>query len=215
MATIEDLLKAKPEALKRLLDEVEKKSAPPPSSIIDAQFSPYQYTEDVDDVNGDIVMKIGGREIHRFSITHPDLELKNINPEKFREQLEQSVKDRRRAQEARDKLHRRIEAANAAQSPDRLLNMVLGTSEPDGATALEALSNLLVCPDCQEAFPTEKALRFHKIGKAHGEFAPGMPMWEKSTPFRNQKKAEDADTGAGSGDDPGGSDTGGSEGGDS
>jgi len=168
--------------------------------IVDSRPAPYQYSNYVDEETNEIVHYIGrtdggvqrgdpGTEVGRTKITHPDYDLKALDPEKYRAQVLQAKKDTAEAAAiAKYWIDKGEAIGKASTSPTELRDAVLGISDDaNDATMLEAMAAQLVCSDCDKVFPNKKGLRMHCMGAAHMEYAEGMPMWESSNVFRQQQ----------------------------
>ena len=189
MPTIEELMNDP--AVKRTLEQLAKAGEKPPAeTIIDARPAPYQYTEDVDEVTNAIVQKIGGEEKYRYPQIAPEIDIKDINPELYRQQRIDALAGVKEARVTRDALHKKIEAVTKIQEPEHLKKLVTGPDEVNSET-LDAIADLYICTDCKESFTTTRALNMHQMRMAHGEYAEGMPKHEKSWEFRNQQKQDE------------------------
>jgi len=165
---------------------------PSSDSIIDARPAPYQLTEDVED--NTIIQKVGGKEKFRHKILHPNYGTKDLHPDRFIEEVDESISDTFKARETMSALHQRVEAAGVVSSPQALLDMVLGDDEEpvEPAEALKKMTDEVLCghSGCGKSFKTPKQLSAHKRAVAHDEYAEDGEKWEKSIPYARLKKKE-------------------------
>jgi len=209
MPTIKDLMND-PEFVRKAMEGVVKAAEKESSdgAIVDARPAPYQYTEDVDVVENAIVQKIGGEERYRYPQVAPEMDIKDMNPDLYREQRNDALAGVKEARKTRDALHRKIEAVAKIQEPEHLKNLVTGSDEIIVSEALDAIADQYICADCKESKTTKKALNMHQMRMAHGEYAKDMPKYEKSWEFRHQQKQDEKNAGTS---DDSGVDNGGSE----
>lgn len=175
-------------AITKVLVETEGAAPPPPTR--DSIPSPYAYSNLVDEETNTIIHFVGKQEVGRSKITAPDPDMKALNPELYREQIIQARIDSRAAAEFAQKYVDRGIAISKSLQPGRLKKMALGELDisADQGDILQAMAAAITCPDCGESFIDEKRLRLHSMGSAHGEYARGMPLFEKSTIWRHEQR---------------------------
>ena len=165
---------------------------PSSDSIIDARPAPYQITEDVED--NTIIQKVGGKEKFSHKILHPNYGTKDLHPDRFVKEVDESISDSSKAKETMALLQQRVDAANVVSSPQALLDMVLGEDEEpiEPAEALKKMTDEILCghSGCGKSFKSKQQLAGHKRALAHDEYAEGEEKWESSIPYSRLVKEE-------------------------
>lgn len=193
MQDIEKLLEGiDPQLLQKAITQalVEAGTAEQPPPTRDVVPSPFSYSNLVEEETNTIIHFVGGTEVGRTQITAPDPDMKALNPELYREQLMQAREDSKVASEFAQKYVDREIAISKSLQPERLKKMALGELDisAEKGEILKAMAAAITCPDCGESFIDEKRLRLHSMGSAHGQYARGMPLFEKSTIWRHEQR---------------------------